>query len=113
MPSAAQNGLLFEAGCQGRGTFVGIVNNKFRVLAGDGGDAANEGDVSDKDTAVLSIPLTAIPLDGQKHEVGVFVKTSAGEVSLWIDGAFVGKAQSTENRFERGEWTGSNQAGFG
>eukprot|EP00747_Dinoflagellata_sp_TGD_P112088 gnl/TRDRNA2_/TRDRNA2_171373_c1_seq2.p1 gnl/TRDRNA2_/TRDRNA2_171373_c1~~gnl/TRDRNA2_/TRDRNA2_171373_c1_seq2.p1 ORF type:complete len:306 (+),score=11.93 gnl/TRDRNA2_/TRDRNA2_171373_c1_seq2:143-1060(+) len=108
-------GTLFEAGCNGRGTWLGITSKReFRLSAGDGGDS-NQADGGDIDTAVVIIPLPddKIPLDGQDHEVCVFIYTSQGKVELYIDSKLVRSAQSSSGTFECNEWHGPDLGGFG
>jgi hypothetical protein len=84
----------------------------FRISAGDGGDANT---VSDADTAVLSIglPDSRIPLDGDVHEIAVFIYASSGSIDLFIDGARVGQGAATNSAFEQGQWNGGDASGFG
>jgi hypothetical protein len=112
MPSSASDGCLFEAGGGGKGTFVGIVNSKFRVTAGDGGDANT---ASDADTAVISISLPdeRIPLDGAVHEIAVAVYTYIGTIRLYVDGVLIAQAVSTSGAFDSSQWQGGDAAGFG
>jgi hypothetical protein len=85
-PSSYADGILFEAGGKGRGCWIGINNNKFRVQAGDGGRTAS--DDSDVDIAVISISLPddRIPRDEKPHEVAVKIITTEGAIHLYIDG---------------------------
>ena len=85
-------GCLFEAGGAGQGTFIGLALADggsgplhFRFTAGDGGAAK---DVSDKDTAVISIPVSdkRIPQDGREHEFIMKISVANHSVGLLIDG---------------------------
>ena len=102
--------LLWEAGATGTGSWVGISSNGFKVRAGDG--SLNAPTVSNTNTAVLTI-TSGYGGDNFVHTVVWDIRINPGRVRLWIDGLFLGEANTTSNgALESSIWAGGNNDTF-
>ena len=111
-----QRGCLFEAGGQGQGTFIGVVEMpneslQFRFTAGDGGKV---GGASDDNTAALVIPLPdpRIPQDAKTHQLVMTIDVHAHAIQLVVDGILVATAKSA-GAFPHNQWSDGDEACVG
>jgi len=113
LPVVPVDGLLWEHGGTGRGTYVGVRDGgtTFRVRAGDGGAAKTS---SDGNTIVLDVPVTDLPFDGHFHEILWEFKPSApARVALWVDGRFIAEAfTSWGGALEAASWSGKDDSNW-
>jgi hypothetical protein len=113
LPLVPSDAVLWECGGSGRGSWMGVRGGGtlFRLRAGDGGVAL---DGSNVDTAVLDIPVSDLPFDGQLHElIWELQPTAPGRVRLIMDGALVGEATTTGGAaLMSGEWSGGDAGGW-
>ena len=83
----------------------------FRVQAGESGVVS---DVSDQDTAVISIPLpdSRIPQDGTMHEIILAISVEQHSISLMIDGIMIATERSV-SPFPDNKWAGTDSKSNG
>ena len=108
-PITPADGILFEQGGTGIGSWVGLRDSGtvFRIRGGDGTTTA-----PDTDTAFLDI--TSFPTDGAKHNVMWEYHPTNGTIRCWIDGVLKGTASTTDNSpMDTDTWTGTDDGGFG
>ena len=105
--------LLWEAGATGTGSWVGITNSGFKVRAGNG--ALNAPTTSANFSAVLNI-TSGYGGDNFIHTVVWDIRVNPGRVRLWIDGLFLGEANTLNNTILDGgggqNWAGGNNDAF-
>ena len=95
----AQPGCLFDAGGEGTGVFVGIVDDS-NVFSGTYGMTfrfiAFKGDYTEPGTAIIVIPLPdpRLPQDGSMHEIVLTVKVEQRLIELTVDGMLIASAQA-------------------
>ena len=76
----SEPGWLFECSATGRGAFIGVVHKgaslQFRFTAGDGGFVSDVSNVSDENTAVITVALPdpRRPQDGRKHKLSMAIR---------------------------------------
>lgn len=106
--TASANGLLFETGGTGTGTFVGIRANgsTFRVRAGNGASVTT----STAQTAVLDIDITRYK-DLNSHTVVWEYNVTNSTVKLWIDGDLQGTGTAT-TAFFVGRFAGTDDGAY-
>lgn len=111
--SNTSNGCLFEKGGGGTGAWVGIRDSgaTFRVRAGDGGVTLSS---SNSITAVLDVPTSSLPMDGNSHSVIWEINPSGGTVKLWVDGVSYGTGATTGGgALEANQWEGTGTGSYG
>jgi hypothetical protein len=105
--------LLWEAGATGSGAWVGIASSGFKVRAGDG--SLNAPTTSSNNSAVLNI-TSGYGGDNFVHTVVWDIRVNPGRVRLWIDGLFLGEANTLNNTILDGgggqTWAGGNNDTF-
>ena len=105
--------LLWEAGGSGSGAWVGIASSGFKVRAGDG--SLNAPTTSANNSAVLNI-TSGYGGDNFVHTVVWDIRVNPGRVRLWIDGLFLGEANTLNNTILDGgggqTWAGGNNDTF-
>jgi hypothetical protein len=106
--------LLWEAGATGTGSWVGIGSSGFKVRAGDG--SLNAPTTSSNFSAVLNI-TSGYGGDDFIHTVVWDIRINPGRVRLWIDGLFLGEANTSNNTVLSGGggssiWAGGNDDTF-
>lgn len=108
-PTGAAEGLIWEAGGSGIGSWLGFIDNgatlKFRA-----GDGAASYDVSGNDTAVLKI--TDFPKDGNSHTVTWDINPFTGTIRLWIDDVLKGTATATGGSLDSNSWSGGDAGAY-
>lgn len=106
--------LIWEAGATGTGSWVGIASSGFKVRSGDG--SLNAPTTSGNFSAVLNI-TSGYGGDNFVHTVVWDIRVNPGRVRLWIDGLFLGEANTLNNTFLAGGggnsiWAGTNNDTF-
>lgn len=83
-PETWVDGVLFEFGGGGYGSWVGIRDGGtiFRLRSGSGSDLAL--------AAYLDVPVSSLPQDGSVHFLAWDFKVSPGRVRFWVDGILIG-----------------------
>ena len=96
LPDSPTDAVIFEHGGGGTGTWVGVRDGGtvFRVRAGEGGTAKT---ASDTHTAVLDVPISDMPFDGEMHNICWDIRVNPGRVRLWVDGKYMGSASTSDN----------------
>lgn len=93
-PNTAQDAALAtHAGADYR-LWLGVTGGgaTMRLRAGSGLGSLTD---SNTDTAVLNVPTSGLPFDGNLHSVTWEVRPNPGRVRLWVDGYFRGEASTT------------------
>ncbi|GAA0286019.1 hypothetical protein GCM10008966_03480 [Rhodovulum strictum] len=110
LPSSPVDAVLFEKGAWSIGMLVCVRDDGtvLRYRAG-AGDAVSE---SNDDTALLDIPVTSLPFDGEEHLLAWDVTVATGTIRLWCDGVLMGVASTTNGR-PFTQWAGSSTGFFG
>ena len=108
LPATPIDGVLFERGGSGTGLLLVLRDGGtiFRYRAGKGSVTA-----PDAETAILDIPVAAMPFDGEVHELAWDVILATGTIRLWCDGALLGSASATDGALN--SWAGSGSGCFG
>jgi hypothetical protein len=105
--------LLWEAGATGTGAWVGIASSGFKVRAGNG--ALNAPTTSANFSAVLNV-TSGYGGDNFIHTVVWDIRVNPGRVRLWIDGLFLGEANTLNSTALDGGggigWAGGNNDTF-
>jgi hypothetical protein len=113
LPDQPVDAILWEQGGAGVGSWIGVRDGGtvFRLRAGDGASAKAG---SDTDTAVLDVPVSALPFDGQMHQVMWELQPGApGRVRLWVDGALSGESETLGGgSLALGLWAGTDLGGW-
>lgn len=121
-PTTSANAVLFEAGGDGTGMWVGLrqdpsntSNYLLRYRAGDGGV---DGDTVGSKTAgagyaVVEVADASLPQDDNYHHVVWYANPTTGYIELWIDGTSVGTSTASDNTLEGGLWAGSDTGKYG
>jgi RNase P/RNase MRP subunit p29 len=93
-PTNPSDGIIYEAGGNILGAWVGITNGgtNLRARAGDG---RVTGEVSTTYMAVVNTPN--FPKDNQKHVLSWEFRVNPGRVRVFIDGELVGVGETTSN----------------
>ena len=129
LPTNPIDGVIWEAGGNGAGSYLGIRDNGtyLRLRAGNGANAY-AGGAGHSETGMAMLDLTIASLstyfDGGDHElvwqitVGGNIAAGKGAVSLWIDGVQVGFAETVGAGYtglyaSPGLWAGTNYSGYG
>jgi len=112
-PTTATDGLLFEYGGSGQGSFSGTRDSTgtraFRVRAGDGAIA-----LTASTTDAVMIDYLNYPLDGATRTVVWEYRVNPGRVRLWVDGVFIGEGNTTGGgALDANVWAGANAGGYG
>ena len=129
LPTNPIDGVIWEAGGNGAGSWLGIRDNGtyLRLRAGNGANAYSGG-AGHSETGMAMLDLTIASLstyfDGGDHElvwqitVGGNITAGKGAVRLWIDGVQVGFAETQGTGYtglyaSPGLWAGTNYSGYG
>lgn len=112
--SPTQNGVLFEIGGSGTGSFVGLRDSgaTFRIRAGDGAAPLS---ASSSDCALLDIDTASSSyFDGNSHNVAWEFRINPGSVRLWIDGDLVGESYTSGyGALDGNNFGGGDGGGYG
>lgn len=112
--SPTQDGVLFEIGGSGTGTFVGLRDSgaTFRIRAGDGAATLS---ASSSDCALLDIDTASSSyFDGNSHDVAWEIRINPGSVRLWIDGDLVGESYTSGyGALDGSNFGGGDNGGYG
>ena len=112
----ASEGVLWEHGGLGIGSFVGIrlINDIYHfVLRAGEGDSSTT--ATSSDGIVVEIPISDIPeFDNAKHTVMWELRpnTSPGRARLWIDSRLVIDETTLGSAFESNSWSGGDPGGW-
>jgi GTA TIM-barrel-like domain/Putative phage tail protein len=108
LPASPTDGVLFERGGSGTGMLLALRDGGtvFRYRAGKGNVT-----VPGVETAILDIPVAAMPFDGQNHELVWDVTLATGTIRLWCDGVLLGSASTTDGGLN--SWAGSGSGVYG
>lgn len=104
---AGSDGVIFECGATGQGTWVGFNNGAgvLRVRGGNGATAPNA------NAALINVPLGGItPGD---YTLTWEYDISAGRMRTWLDENLVGDNTASGGSFTSGQWAGTDNCGFG
>lgn len=112
--SPTQEGILFEIGGSGTGTWVGLRDSgaTFRIRAGDGASSLS---ASSSDCALLDIDTASSSyFDGNSHDVAWEIRINPGSVRLWIDGNLVGESYTSGyGALDGSNFGGGDDGGYG
>lgn len=96
-PASPSEGVLWEVGGAGTGSYVGVLSGGswFRIRMGDGGvtDTAPSSQI-DTDTSHIDIPVASLPFDGGLHDVAWEFNMDTFVIRFWIDGILIGTSDS-------------------
>lgn len=95
-PSAVGDGVVYERGGSGQGTFCGYRDGGqwFRIRAYNGGGSAPGGTLIATTTSQIDIPRAQMPTDGQVHTLVVTYDDADHSIRMWIDGVLVGDSSA-------------------
>ena len=129
LPTNPIDGVIWEAGGNGAGAWLGIRDSGtyLRLRAGNGANAYSGGaGHSESGLAMLDLTIASLSayFDGGDHElvwqitVGGNITAGKGAVRLWIDGVQVGFAETVGSGYtglyaSPGLWAGTNYSGYG
>jgi len=104
LPAVPSDGVLFERGGSSYGMLLCVRagGTVFRYRAGMGNVTAPNGDA-----AFLDIPVSSLPFDGQMHELIWDVTLNPSLIRLWVDGALIGSASTTDGTMSAWAYSGS------
>jgi len=108
LPASPVDGVLFERGGSGTGMLLALRDGgtTFRYRAGKGSVT-----VPGVETAILDIPVVAMPFDDQVHELVWDVSLATGTIRLWCDGVLLGSASATDGALN--SWAGPGSGVYG
>ena len=109
LPATPADGVLFERGGTGHGTWLGVRDGgaTLRLRFGSGKAAS----ATDFETVVVDVPTAALPFDGTAHEIEWDIRLDApARARLWIDGVLKA-SDETPNRIWG--WAGTATGGYG
>jgi methionine-rich copper-binding protein CopC len=104
---ASPNGVIFEGGGRGVGTWVGF-NSGDGVFRARGGEGAT---VPDTEAALVEVAIGSfVPGDYTltwEYNVGL------GRIRVWLDENLIASDTATANQFEGNNWVGTDNFGYG